>query len=65
MLPLQGNKGPCTYLVERSADEHSSTCIYSVVDYFIFYLFFSFLIPTQHLLNVVIQIANKKGIKKI
>jgi hypothetical protein len=28
------------------------------------WLLFSLLIPTQHLLNVLIQIANKKGIKK-
>jgi hypothetical protein len=31
-----GHKGPCTYLVQRSADEHSSTCLYSVADYFLF-----------------------------
>jgi hypothetical protein len=36
--------------MQRSADEQ--------------YIRFSFLIPTQHLLNVLIQIANKKGIKK-
>jgi hypothetical protein len=27
--------------------------------------FFSFLISTQHLLNVLIEIENKKGIKEI
>jgi hypothetical protein len=55
-----GHKGPCTYLIQKSANECSSTCLYSIVDYFLF-----FLIPTQHVLNVLLQIANKKGNKKL
>jgi hypothetical protein len=58
------HKSPCTYLVQRSADEHFSTWPYSLVDCFFFFFIFSFLISTQHLLNVLIQIANKKEIKK-
>jgi hypothetical protein len=27
-----GHKAPCTYLLLKSADEHSSACLYSVVD---------------------------------
>jgi hypothetical protein len=38
-IPL-GHKGPCPFLVQRSADEHSSTCLYSVAASFQF-LFFS------------------------
>jgi hypothetical protein len=29
--------GSCTYLVQRSADDHSSICLYSVVVYFLFF----------------------------
>jgi hypothetical protein len=52
MLLSLGHEGPCTFLVQWSADEHSSTCLF----------FLSFLFPTRHLLNVFIKITNKKGI---
>jgi hypothetical protein len=55
-----GYKVPCTYLVQRSADEHSSTCLCSVLDFFLY----SFLIHAQHLLNVLMLAANKIGITK-
>jgi hypothetical protein len=42
LFPLSslGLKGPFTYLVQRSADEHASACLYSAVGYFLFFSHF-------------------------
>jgi hypothetical protein len=60
-LTTLGHKSPCIYLVERSNDEHSSTCLYSVVDYF---LFFSFLFVFSFLYNICWMYRYRLQIKR-